>query len=89
MILTQQWPWKDIKEKEAQRRVKRGERPEVPKSIHNSHDPVDKTLIQAMRMCHKQDPKQRATARQVETFLKDKLRELDPRGAKELIIPYV
>jgi hypothetical protein len=31
-----------------------------------------------MMICHVQDPKQRATARDVETILKQKMRELDP-----------
>jgi len=80
MLLARKWPWDDVSEKEAKKRVKEGKRPEVPKSIRNSTDPVDKILMQAMAMSHKQDPKERATAREIEALLKDKLMELDPKA---------
>lgn len=84
MLLTREWPWKDLKEKEAQKRVQSGDRPQLPKSVQSSNDPVDKVLMEGMRLCHKQDPKLRATARQVETLLKEKLQELYP-GNKHMI----
>lgn len=80
MLLTRKWPWEELSEKEAKTRVKQGKRPSIPKSIRKSTDPVDKILMEAMTMSYKQDPKERATARQVETFLKGKLFELDPKA---------
>lgn len=81
-MLTQHWPWKEFSEKEAKRRVKQGQRPAIPDSVRNSSDPVDVTLSEALKMTQWQDPQERATARQVETFLKDKLRELSPTAIK-------
>jgi hypothetical protein len=40
-------------------------------------------LKKAMIMCYEQDPVTRASAREVETFLKQRLEELDPGRLKE------
>lgn len=82
MLLTQKWPWAELEGEEAMKQVENGKRPHIPKSIRNSTDPVDKILIKAMTMAQKQDPKVRATARQIETFLKEKLMELYPMAMK-------
>lgn len=76
MMLSQQWPWEGLEEKEAIKRVMDGRRPEIPKSIQKSN-PAVQTLLEAMRMSQKQDSEERATAREVESFLKEKLRELE------------
>jgi hypothetical protein len=73
-----QWPFKYYKEKKIARAIKKGKRPILFPDVANSTDPIDQTLLAAMEMCFHQNPAERATARQVETFLKDKLRELDP-----------
>lgn len=78
MLLTRQWPWKTLTEKAAKLNVVKGKRPMIPKAIRNSDDPVNQALMEAMRMSQKQDPKERATARQIETFLKAKLHKLFP-----------
>jgi hypothetical protein len=78
-MLTKQWPWEGFDEEEAMKQVKDGGRPEIPLSIQKSNDPAVKTLLEAIRMSQKQDPKERATAREVETFLKQNLRRLDER----------
>ena len=80
MLLTQKWPWEELKGEEAMKQVEAGKRPHVPKSIRNSTDPVDKILMEALSMAHKQDPKERATARQIETLLKGKLMEVYPKA---------
>ena len=36
-----------------------------------------------MRMCHEQDPKRRASARQVENFLKESVKRLSPGKLEE------
>jgi hypothetical protein len=78
-MLTKQWPWEGFDEEEAMKRVKDGGRPEIPLSIQKSNDPAVKTLLEAIIMSQKQDPKERATAREVEKFLKQNLRRLDKR----------
>lgn len=78
MLLQEEWPFLDMKPEKARNLIKEGYRPSFDAEIWNSTDPVDKALKEAMIMCHEQNPKERATARQVETFLKGKLRELDP-----------
>jgi serine/threonine protein kinase len=70
MLLTREWPWDDMKERNARKLVKAGKRPKLPKSLQNSGDPIDKVLMEAMHMSQVQDPNERATARQVEAFLK-------------------
>lgn len=70
MLLQRDWPFSDVDEKEAQKLVKDGYRPSFDASVWNSTDPVDTALKEAMLMCHEQKPEARATARQVEIFLK-------------------
>ena len=41
------------------------------------------STVEAMHMCHEQDPQKRASARQVETFLKEKIRRLLPGKLEE------
>jgi hypothetical protein len=73
-----QWPFKYYNEKGIKRAINHGERPFMFPDVQNSTDPIDRTLLEAMEMCFHQNPADRATARQVEVFLKDKLRALDP-----------
>lgn len=58
--------------------VKEGRRPRIPKAIRIGRDPVDLALIEAMNMSQRQNQIERATARQVEKFLKEKQIELGP-----------
>jgi hypothetical protein len=78
VLLMKQWPFKYYKEKKIAHAILDGERPFMFPDVQNSTDPIDRTLLEAMEMCFHQNPADRATARQVETFLKGKLRELDP-----------
>ena len=83
MFLTGEWPFDEYDTKEMQDLVAEGERPSIDYDIWNSTDPVDQTLKQAMIMCHKQEPRERATARQVETYLKSQMQKLDPGRLEE------
>jgi hypothetical protein len=79
-LLTLEEVFQGLSEKKVKKRVKKGERP-VPVDTHgvwDSSDPIDKALKAAMEMCLIKDIAERATARQVETFLKRKLQEIDP-----------
>ena len=82
MLLTSLWPFEELEENVVKEEVKNGNRPTIPIAIRNSNDPIDQILKEAMVMSHVQDPHERATARQVETFLKRKLLSLDPDAMK-------
>ena len=78
MLLQEEWPFQDLNEKEAQERVMKGLRPSFDENVWNSTDLVDQALKQAMLMCHEQNAADRASAREVESFLKGRVRELMP-----------
>jgi len=82
MLLTNMWPFEEESDKEAVAKVKKGERPPIPKEILDSTDPSIKILKETMFMCHEQDPAKRATAREVETFIVDALLRQYPDALK-------
>lgn len=75
-----QWPYSLLELKEAQKLIMQGVPPNISESIRNSKDPVDSVLMAAMRMCYAYKPLDRPTAKQIETYLKQRLQELDPGG---------
>jgi serine/threonine protein kinase len=84
MLLQGRWPFDDFEiELEAAALVANGTRPMVDAALWHSADPVNQVLKQVMRMCHAQEPRERKTARQIETFLKDNMRKLDPGRLEE------
>jgi hypothetical protein len=78
MLLQKELPFDDISQKEARNLVKKGHRPSFFVDIWNSTDPVNIVLKEAMSKCHEQEPGDRPSAREIETFLKKKMQELDP-----------
>jgi hypothetical protein len=79
MLLTGLYPFEDVEEEEdAQKQVMKGLRPTFPIEIWNATDPMIQDLKEAMFLCHEQDVKVRATARQVETVLLQSLYRHDP-----------
>lgn len=78
MLLQGVWPFEDLDEKEAAQKVINGERPAIYVDVWNSTDPLIQTLKEAMILCHQQDPKERASAREIEKMLRGKLEEVDP-----------
>lgn len=74
----ERWPFQGTPDKKAQKAIKSGKRPSLYKDVYNSTHPEDVAIREAMFMCHEQDPKVRATAREVATYLKDQLEHLDP-----------
>ncbi|KAL7468541.1 hypothetical protein ACHAXS_008779 [Conticribra weissflogii] len=69
LILTGKEPWEDFDTKKAQQRIANGELPEFDKKILHNGDPANEVLKQAIDMCYVYNPKKRATAREVRTFL--------------------
>lgn len=83
MLLQNEYPFGDVDADEAQQSIIEGRRPSFYLDIWNSTDPVIVALKSIMILCHEQEPKDRPSARYVVSFLKSKLRELDP-GRLEL-----
>jgi hypothetical protein len=83
MLLQGEWPFDAISDDEAAEAVANGGKPPVDDDIWDSKDPVDGVLKQAMIMCHAHEVSERKSARQVETYLKDSMRKLDPGRLEE------
>ncbi|KAL7574658.1 hypothetical protein ACA910_003005 [Epithemia clementina (nom. ined.)] len=83
MLMSRNWPFEDADTKESIKFVKKGGRPSLPPEIRKSKNPIHLILMEAMEMCHVQDPKKRATAREVELFFKKKVNEFAPRKLEE------
>jgi hypothetical protein len=76
VLLTSTWPWEGIEEREAQKLVMEGKRPYIDDSIRGSQGPLDQALVKAMDMCYVQDPSQRASAKEVLSFLTNELNRI-------------
>lgn len=85
MLLTEKWPFEDMDENDVKQLVIKGKRPDFPEDIWNSNDTISKTLKEAMILCHEQNSTERASARQVEKLLKEKLMELNPHALVEWV----
>mmetsp|Transcript_25629 Transcript_25629/g.74150 ORF Transcript_25629/g.74150 Transcript_25629/m.74150 type:complete len:522 (-) Transcript_25629:3442-5007(-) len=73
-LLTEYWPFEGMDEKEAQQKIMDGERPPIDDSIRNSSDPIDAAFIRAISMCWRQNPKKRATAKEVKQYLMEQIK---------------
>lgn len=82
-LLTELWPFENITEKAAQQLVMEGMRPEIPIDLRLVNDTIFHILKEAMRLCHNQNATGRASARQVEKLLKDKLLEVNSNALAE------
>jgi hypothetical protein len=81
-IFTNEWPFHHEKVSTAQKRIIAGERPPIDEKYRNSTDPLDQAMIQAIEMCWVQDPEERASARQVQTFIGDVLAKQGVKSEK-------
>jgi len=61
-IVAGEMPYDDLKEDEAQKKIRHGERPEVPKEVLNSDDEAIQAIISAMKRCWAQNPRDRPKA---------------------------
>lgn len=76
IMLTEKWPFEDLKDEEAIKLVKKGERPPIDESILNHRNPAVKILRDALKLCWKQDPNERATAKEIQTHLSTEMKKL-------------
>jgi serine/threonine protein kinase len=77
-LLQRELPFQDESTKIARERVMSGYRPSIFADVWSSTDPAMQAIKQAMIICHAQNQTERATMRQVETFLKSSLESIDP-----------
>lgn len=75
-VLTGKYAFENEKSTKAQKLVKEGARPHISSSIRKSTDPFDRAMIEAIEMCWIQDPKNRASAREVQKFVLSALQRL-------------
>jgi len=73
-ILTKHEAFDEMKKTEAQDLVKHGKRPPIPDKLWEAEELA---IIEAINMCWAQKPKNRPSARDVDSFLKGKLFELN------------
>ena len=79
-LLTARWPFEKVGEKEGIKKVKHGSRPPIPDKLHNSTDPAIQVLLKGIQQCWVQDPKERATARQIQTLFGRALTKMGVQG---------
>ena len=75
-LLTGNEVWHDTDTKDAQQYIIDGKLPEISEEIVSRENPVDLALKEAISMCYVYEPKDRASAVDVASFLKSKLSEL-------------
>ena len=75
-ILTLLYPFEHEKDKVVYKKVIGGARPEIPPQILNSTDPFDQTMLQAIEMSWRQNPTERASAREVQDLMLAALKRL-------------
>ena len=84
-LLTGEAPFQDVSRKEAARLVKEGHRPKI--YMISGIVPIlsiRRFFKHVMIRSHVQNVAERATARELEMYLKQKLRELDPVTAQSI-----
>lgn len=73
VLLTGTYPFPNLTKKEVKKAVGNGERPSFSERLLNNPDVNEQALIDAARMCWVHDPRERASAREVQLFLQSKI----------------
>lgn len=69
-IIAGDMPYEGTKEKEAQKKVREGDRPKIPDDVLNSNDFAIQAIISATKRCWEQNPKNRPSAAVIRDELK-------------------
>jgi hypothetical protein len=80
-ILTLKYPFEHEKPKEIFKKVIEGKRPAIPPQILNTTDPYDQTMLKAIEMSWIHDPKERASARQIQEYILSALKRLNVKAS--------
>jgi len=75
-IMTGTEVWDDTDTEKAQKNIRKGKLPKIADKYLKSEHPVDVALREAIGMCYVFDPKERAKAADVASYLRKKLSEL-------------
>lgn len=75
-LLTKLYPFEHVKTKDAQEKIMTGERPFIDPKFTNSTKSRVQAMLKAIDMCWIQDPRKRASAREVASFLKVELKKI-------------
>lgn len=78
MLFQNEYPFQDVASSDAKDLVMKGERPSIYADLWQSQTHINVALKHAMIMCHEQDPANRSSSREVELYLTEQLRKLDP-----------
>uniref|UniRef100_A0A7S4JKY4 Protein kinase domain-containing protein n=1 Tax=Odontella aurita TaxID=265563 RepID=A0A7S4JKY4_9STRA len=81
-LLTNQWLFEGVSDKDARIKLRNGERSPYPKSILDTSDPSEIALRKAIDLCWVHEPRQRPSARKVYEVLSKELDKLDGGLAK-------
>ena len=76
-LLTGKYPFEDLKDKEARRKIRKGERPPIDEKYSNSTNAYTQALVKSISMCWVQEPKERASAGELLAFIDSELKRLD------------
>ena len=79
LLLTNTKQWNDVGKNKNQvpEMVKKGKRPPIPEHIQSSSHPVHKAFLHILKMTQFHEPTQRATAKEVESYLRQTLIKLN------------
>jgi serine/threonine protein kinase len=76
-LLTESWPFENLKEDEAQNRISEGKRPNLEFDVmKNSTDRVSIVMKEAIRICWAQEPTTRPSAMELVHFLQSELNNI-------------
>ena len=84
VLVTNQLPFQDDEMAVAQRKVMNGERPHIPSKYRNSIEPGYMVLISLMKLCWKQNPSERPSARVVADMIENELQVMGVKGDKDV-----
>jgi len=75
-LITEEWPFEKEDMKLSQKKIMDGERPHILSKFETSTEPAYKILIKLTRMCWKQTPKERPSAKAVADIIEAELRAM-------------
>jgi len=92
-MLMRKYPYSDQMKKEehsaaAQKLVLAGKVPKLSKKLKRSNNPLDIILIEAMKMCHIYNWRERATAGEVRDFLESRIKDVQKKS-RMVNYPYI
>ncbi len=82
-IIAGEMPYDDMKEGDAQKKIRHGERPDVPEEVLNSNDEAIQAILSAMKRCWEQNPRDRPKASVIRDEFEAVMRRIRSRNEDE------